>query len=99
MRIAQHETAIEAYHAHVTTGKAHQQRTRVLEFIRARGGDWSIGEIAHKLGLEKSTVSARINELLHETCDLVDKPKRKDRISGITVRPVGLPVKQSELFN
>lgn len=100
MRIAQLETAIDAYHTHVTKGKAHQQRARVLDFIRDRGGDWSIGEIAHELDLEKSTVSARINELLHETHDLVGKPKRKDRYSGITVRPVGFPLLgQMEIFN
>lgn len=30
---------------------------------------------------------------------LVVKAKRKDRLSNITVRPIGLPVKQLELLN
>lgn len=34
----------------------------------------------------------RLNELLYETHELVEKPKRKDRISGIRARPAGLPV-------
>ena len=39
------------------------------------------------------------NELLKETKELVERPKRKDRISGITIRPVGLPViGQGEMF-
>ncbi len=49
--------------------------------------------------MEKSTVSARINELLNDTKELAERPRRKDRISGITIRPVGLPiVGQRELF-
>lgn len=99
MRIAQQFTACDAYQAHRSTGKAGAQRTRILEFIEARGGDWSIGEIAKALTMEKSTASARINELLNETGDLVEKAKRKDRYSGITIRPVGLPVVgQGNLF-
>ena len=75
------------------------QRARILAFIKARGGDWSIGELAKAMDLQKSTVSARLNELLKETKELVERPKRKDRISGITIRPVGLPViGQGELF-
>ena len=51
------------------------------------------------MDLQKSTVSARLNELLKETKELAERPKRKDRISGITIRPVGLPIAgQGELF-
>lgn len=99
MRIVQQETAIDAYHAHCVSGKSAAQRNRILEFIESRGGDWSIGEIARALNLEKSTVSARIYELLHETQELAERAKRKDRVSGILIRPVGLPVMQSELFS
>lgn len=88
MRIAQTETAIESYHAH--TGKE-RQCARILGHIKQHGGDWSIGEIAHALGMEKSTVSPRIRELL-DTDELEAKPNRKDRRSGIRIRPVGLPV-------
>ena len=99
MLTAVQETSIDAFHLHRGTGKSAQQRERVLQFIASRGGDWSIGEIARSLGLEKSTVSARVNELVNDTRDLVEKPRRKDRVSGITVRPDGLPiVGQGALF-
>jgi len=68
-----------------------KQTTQILDHIRQSGGDWSIGELAHALALEKSTVSGRVYELLHETRQLVPAPKRRDRISGIVVRPVALP--------
>ena len=97
MRIDQQPTACDAYHAH--RGQSAQQRNRILEFIKQRGGDWSIGELAQALTLQKSTVSARVNELLNETKELVERPRRKDRLSGITIRPVGLPiVGQGRLF-
>ena len=89
MRTAVAETSIDAFHAH--TGKA-RQRAAILAHIKANGGDWTIGELAQALSMEKSTVSARLNELLYETHDLVEKPKRPDRVSGIRARPAGLPV-------
>lgn len=91
MLIDQQTTAADAFHAHRGAGKSAAQRNRILAFIKSRGDDWSIGELAQALELEKSTVSARLNELLHETRQLVERPKRKDRISGIMIRPVALP--------
>lgn len=96
MLIQQAQTAIESYHGHHSKSAA--QRTRVLAFIESRGGSWSIGELAHALDLQKSTVSARVNELLYETRELVEQPKRKDRRSGVMVRPVSLPALQRDLF-
>jgi len=97
MRTAVTDTSIDAFHAHRTQSAA--QRNRILDFIRARGGDWSIGELADHFGMQKSTVSARVNELLNDTFELVERPRRKDRVSGITIRPVGLPMAgQWELF-
>ena len=99
MRIAQQPTACDSFDAHRMSGKASAQRTRILEFITERGGDFSIGEIAKMLTMEKSTVSARLHELLNETGELVEKPRRKDKYSNVTIRPVGLPVVgQAELF-
>lgn len=91
-------TSIEAFRDHQESGKSAQQRNRILQFIKARGGDWSIGEIAQALTLQKSTVSARVNELLNRTRELVEAEKRKDKVSGITVRPVKLAPGQMELF-
>lgn len=99
MRIAQQPTAADAYDHHRSSGKAAAQRISIVDHIRRHGGNWSIGELAHALGLEKSTVSARVNEALYETHELVEAPRRKDRRSGITVRPVKLPSEgQGELF-
>ena len=96
MRTAVAETSIDAFHAH--TGKA-RQRAAILEHIKAHGGDWTIGELAQALGWQKSTCSARLNEMLYETHELVEKPKRPDRVSGIRARPAGLPVVgQGRLF-
>jgi len=94
MKIAQVDTAISAFHNH--TGKS-AQCSLILDFIQKRGGSWSIGELANALDFQKSTISARINELLHDG-RLEEKLKRKDRISNITVRPVGLPAVQKDLF-
>ena len=97
MLIRQAETAIESFHAHRNTGRAQAQQARILRFIGQRGGDWSIGELARAMGMEKSTVSARVNEMV-KTRDLVEMPKRKDRVSNVRVRPVGLPAQQGELW-
>ena len=99
MRTAVQPTSIDAIHIHSGSGKSSQQREIILSFIRGQGGDWSIGEIAQATGLQKSTVSGRVNELIHDTNELIERPRRKDRVSGVTVRPVGLPdVGQRSLF-
>lgn len=97
MLTAQVETAIDSFRAHAASGKKQAQQLRILAFITNRGGDWSIGELAKAMNLEKSTVSARVWELLYETKQLVEAPKRKDYVSGITIRPVELPPEQWEL--
>lgn len=91
MRTAVQQTSICAHDAIRASGLGTQQCARILAFIESRGGDWSIGEVAHALGLQKSTVSGRMNELLNAN-ELVAMAPRKDRRSHITVRPVGLPV-------
>jgi len=84
------QTSINAYDAHLGSGRARGQCLRILNYIRAAGGDWSIGELAHALAMDKSTVSARVHELLHGTRELAARPRRKDRVSGILVRPVAV---------
>jgi len=97
MRVAAIETQINAFHAHNATGGAKFQRGRILDHFYEYGGNWSIGELAKFLKMDKSTVSARINELL-KTEELIDLPKRRDLISGVLIRPVALPRKQLELI-
>lgn len=94
MRTAVRETSIKAFHGH---GHKLTQCERILALVDSGRGSWSIGEVAAALGMEKSTVSARINSLLHDK-SLVERPERKDKLSGITVRPVGRPQVQSDLF-
>lgn len=98
MRIHQHETAIDAYHAHVGSGNAGRQLEEIVRFVQFRGGDWSIGELARELSMEKSTVSARVNEALNKTHQLVACAKRRDRVSGVMVRPVTALKGQMGLF-
>lgn len=98
MRTAVTQTSVDAFHAHSDNGLASGQRNTILRFIESNGGSWSIGELAEALKMQKSTVSARLNEMLHDFGMLVEKPKRKDRLSNITIRPVGLPAKQLELL-
>lgn len=97
MRIAAVETQIEAFHAHNASGGSKYQRAKLLEIFTQYGGNWSIGELAKFLKMDKSTVSARINELL-KTKDLIDLPKRRDLISGVLIRPVALPKVQLQLI-
>lgn len=95
MKTAVLETSIDAYHAHQAAGLSQQKRHKILSAIKAMGGDWTICELAHVLGIEKSTVSGRINELLHSGC-VEAATKRKDRVSGVMARPVALPSGQDE---
>lgn len=96
MKINQTDTSCAAFHTHAESGMWARQREKILSFIEGEQfnkRDWSIGELAHALGMEKSTVSARVNELLYEgDTPLVECPRRRDRRSGIEIRPVGLPV-------
>ena len=97
MRTAVQQTSIAAYHHQEAIGSAQCQRDEILGFIKIRGGDWSIGEVATFLGLQKSSVSARVNELLAAR-HVVEAPKRLDGFSGRLVRPVRLPQSQLDLF-
>ncbi len=88
-----HALSIDAYQRHLESRRARSQGRRILEHIRDHGGDWSIGELAAALDLDKSAVSARVHELLHDTEELMACPRRKDRVSGILIRPVALVVR------
>lgn len=92
-------TSIEAFHAHEGSGKASTQRGRILDYMQdSLLRDWSIGELAHALRMEKSTISARLNELL-KAGEVRAAAERADRISGIRVRPVRLASAQQEMFS
>lgn len=57
-------TSIHAYHDHEASGKASTQRARIMAYMRHQTRPVSRREIARALGLETSTVSGRVNELM-----------------------------------
>lgn len=97
MKIDQAPTACDSFHAHSDCGLASGQRAMIVSFIANNGGTWSIGELAEAMEMQKSTVSPRIREAI-DSGELVAMKKRKDRVSGVTIRPVGLPPMNGELF-
>lgn len=91
MKTAVRSTSIDAYQDHEHAGRGARQRERIINlFESAPRRTWSIGEAAKALGMEKSTVSARFNELkaAHE---IEERAKRPDLVSGVRVTPCGLP--------
>lgn len=93
MKIAQLPTACDSYLSITESGIDLHQNDALIEFIRSRGGDWTIAEIAAALGWEKSTASRVINDLLHNNPPrLVAYPERNGRTYPYKMsRPVGLP--------
>ena len=88
MLINQASTAID----HFYSGKIDKQSqvTKILLSI-ADGRDYTIGEIAHDLRMEKSTVSARRNELIRR--EFVAKGRRRPcRISGVMCETIILNI-------
>lgn len=99
MLVNAQDTQIESYHAHVDSGKAQAQQDRIYSVMDRLGGDWSIGEMAEYTGLDKSTVSARMFTLREKLHKIEWVTKRKDKVSGVTVKPMRLTKVQWELFN
>lgn len=95
MRTAVAATSVAAYRCPVQGFESGQEAT-ILDHV-ARRGESTIGEIAHALQMEKSTVSARQNKLRKDGLLVFGTP-RKCRISGITCKPVKLPARQLGLF-
>lgn len=89
MRINQSETACDHFHFVVESITGPSLRDRIVAYMQEypRKPDWSIAELAHGMGLEKSTVSARRNELLHLYI-LERGEKRHCSITGVKVETV-----------
>jgi hypothetical protein len=91
MKIQQADTAINHFHLVVSDELAPSLIERIRNFIEGhpRKPDWTIGELAHGLELDKSTISARRNEMLKllilERCE-----KRCCSISGVKCETVRL---------
>jgi predicted ArsR family transcriptional regulator len=85
------QTSVEAYR-HLD---ASSQYTLILSLMR-EGGEWCIADCARELHLERSTVSARFNEL-RNMGKLEYAGKRPSQATGITSLHWKLKV-QSTLF-
>ena len=83
MLIAQQDTAIACFHEHVASfGKSQADKIYLDVIMR---GNATIGEIAKRLGMDKSAVSARQNQLRKEK-RLMFGGERKCSVSGVTCK-------------
>ena len=91
MLIKQADTAIDHFHAVVKDDLAPSQIEAIRNFIEGhpRKPDWTIGELAWGMGIDKSTISARRNQMLKLRI-LERGEKRACSISGITCETVKL---------
>ena len=96
MKTAVASTSIQCYHAIRGEGRVSNQQAVILSAIR-EGRDYSLQELVRITGLQINTVSGRVNEL-KEMALLDVSETRKCSITGRTVHPVKLPLKQRELF-
>jgi DNA-binding MarR family transcriptional regulator len=78
MKIKAQITSVQNYHKLDKTTLQY----KIFQYIDNEG-PCSIGEIAFHLNLEKSSVSARLNELVHEKKTVEEAGKYPDSITGI----------------
>jgi Fic family protein len=96
-------SSIDAYYSLEKLQHFTNQHKQILEIFHANPNkDYTRKEIARITHLETSTVSARINELVHDLFELEElAEKRRCSISNINVYAVRLPklpAAQRELF-
>jgi len=89
------ETSIDAYHS-LPLGMVSTSCQKIEDWVAANGNS-TIGEIAKGLQMEKSSVSARRNELIAANRVCLGG-RRACRISGRTVETVFISPKQNNLF-
>lgn len=78
------DTSIQAYHEERDAGNVASQEKEVLRYISQCAYPPTRREIAHALGLDTSSVSARVNALINEGL-IADGQRRKDKTTGKTV--------------
>lgn len=84
MRIAQTETAIESFHAHRASGHVTSSQQAILDAMKP-GRDYSLSELSAMTGIEKSSVSGRINEMLESGAVVVSR-LRACKVTGKKAR-------------
>ena len=82
-------TSKDAYKYIRTTGSNLTQYIRILGLLKKAKSGLTIAEINARTGLQKSSISARLRELL-EAKVLIEMPKRKQKTGGCMARPVAL---------
>lgn len=85
MKIAQAQTAIEAFHGVVQT-KRQRQYDMILSAMES-GKDYSFVELFDLTGILPSTCSARISELRDDLKVVERAPRRPCTKTGIAIRP------------
>lgn len=84
------ETSRNAYREHQAAGHVTSSQNAVLSAMQ-HGRDYSLSELAKMTGIEKSSVSGRINELKNSG-KVVESRKRACHVTGKTVNAVKLAV-------
>jgi len=91
------KTSISAYYERVIPALAETQNSRVMAVIQP-GKNYSLCELMALVpGVDKSSMSRVVNGL-RAANRLEPAPDRKCTVSGVTITPSRLPVKQKELF-
>ncbi|WP_303678262.1 helix-turn-helix domain-containing protein [Ralstonia mannitolilytica] len=86
------DTSIDAYHSRSRRTIGQAQCDRIVEYVE-RAGTATIAEIAKALGMEKSSVSGRRNELI-AAGRLVLATERKCSVTNRYVQAVRVPREQ-----
>ena len=89
MRKQVRDTSIAAYKYIKTTGGTTSQYVRIVGLLKRFKNGMTIAELHAQTGLQKSSISARIRELV-EAKILKELPKRKQTTGGCLARPVAL---------
>lgn len=84
------QSSAAAYAAHNKSGASSAQRILICKLLKkTRGQKWTRREIAHRLGLETSSVAGRVNELL-ATGKVREVGTKKDPFTKKTVGAICL---------
>lgn len=83
------DTSKAAYMTIKKEGRAVSQYVQIVQFLKRFKNGMTIAELHAKTGLQKSSISARIRELV-EAKILKELPKRKQTTGGCLARPVAL---------
>lgn len=96
MKTAVAESSIETFRSIQQDGTLTRQQAVIMSVILP-GREFSLQELAYLTGIQINGVSGRVNEL-KTAGRLIHAPERKCSITGRTVHPVRLPVRQQSLF-